>query len=142
MRPPKELRIKIDVWENPVVYTSTRDWSNLYGTMRSESEKKENHEKSHEKRVMRRKLLVIVIRDGLRESVSSPFFDPCRFPSSGNELLAGSQGGHAEHVIGDADPERISKRLERWKSRTSMKTSQRLNFCPARSGSESVYGPN
>ena len=32
------LGIKIDVWENLVVYASTRDWSSLYGTMRSESE--------------------------------------------------------------------------------------------------------
>ena len=30
--------IKIDVWENPVVYTSTRDWSSLYGAIRSEPE--------------------------------------------------------------------------------------------------------
>ena len=27
-----------DVWENPMVYASTRDWSSLYGTMRFESE--------------------------------------------------------------------------------------------------------
>ena len=31
------LGIKIDALENPVVYASTRDWSSLYGTMRSES---------------------------------------------------------------------------------------------------------
>ena len=30
--------IKIDVWENPVVYASTRDWSSLYGAVRSEPE--------------------------------------------------------------------------------------------------------
>ena len=30
--------IKIDVWENPVVYASTRDWSSLYGAIRSEPE--------------------------------------------------------------------------------------------------------
>ena len=29
---------KIDVWENPIVYASTRDWSCLYGRMRFESE--------------------------------------------------------------------------------------------------------
>ena len=33
-----ELGIKIDIWENPVVYALTRDWSSLYSTMRSESE--------------------------------------------------------------------------------------------------------
>ena len=32
------LGIKIGVWENPVVHASTRDWSNLYGKMRSGSE--------------------------------------------------------------------------------------------------------
>ena len=32
------LGIKIDVWENPVVYASTRDWSSLYGMMSSQSE--------------------------------------------------------------------------------------------------------
>ena len=30
--------IKIDVWENPVVYASTWDWSSLYGAIRSEPE--------------------------------------------------------------------------------------------------------
>ena len=30
--------IKIDVWENPVLYASTRDWSSLYGAIRSEPE--------------------------------------------------------------------------------------------------------
>ena len=29
---------KIEVWENPVVYASTRDWSSLYGAIRSEPE--------------------------------------------------------------------------------------------------------
>ena len=29
---------KIDVWENPVVYASTRDWSCLFGAIRSEPE--------------------------------------------------------------------------------------------------------
>ena len=38
MRPLKGLGIKIDVWENPVVCTSTRDWSSLYGAIRSEPE--------------------------------------------------------------------------------------------------------
>ena len=38
MRPPKGLGIKIDVWENPIVYATTPDWSSLYGTMRVESE--------------------------------------------------------------------------------------------------------
>ena len=38
MRPLKGLGIKIDVWENPVVYASTRDWSSLYGAIRSEPE--------------------------------------------------------------------------------------------------------
>ena len=37
-RPMKGLGIKIDVWENPVVYASTRDWSNLYGAIRFEPE--------------------------------------------------------------------------------------------------------
>ena len=36
--PLRRLGLKIDVWENPVVYASTWDWSCLYGTMRSESE--------------------------------------------------------------------------------------------------------
>ena len=31
------LGIKTNVWEYPVAYASTRDWSSLYGTMRSES---------------------------------------------------------------------------------------------------------
>ena len=35
----KGLGIKIDAWENPVVYTSTRDWPRLYGAIRSEPEK-------------------------------------------------------------------------------------------------------
>ena len=30
--------MKINVWENPAVYASTRDFSSLYGTMLSESE--------------------------------------------------------------------------------------------------------
>ena len=30
--------IKIDVWENPVVYALTQDWSSLYGAIRSEPE--------------------------------------------------------------------------------------------------------
>ena len=30
--------IKIDVWESPVVYASTRDCSSLYGAIRSEPE--------------------------------------------------------------------------------------------------------
>ena len=30
MRPLKGVGIKIDVWENPVVYASTREWSSLY----------------------------------------------------------------------------------------------------------------
>ena len=34
----RSLGIKIDVWENPVVYASTRDWSSLYGAIRSEPE--------------------------------------------------------------------------------------------------------
>ena len=34
----RELGIKIDVWENPIVYATTPDWSSLYGTMRVESE--------------------------------------------------------------------------------------------------------
>ena len=34
----KGLAIKIDVWENPVMYASTRDWSSLYSAMRSEPE--------------------------------------------------------------------------------------------------------
>ena len=38
VRPLKGLGIKIDVWENAVVYASTRDWSNLYGAIRSEPE--------------------------------------------------------------------------------------------------------
>ena len=38
MRPLKGVGIKIDVWENPVVYASTRDWSSLYGAIRSEPE--------------------------------------------------------------------------------------------------------
>ena len=38
VRPLKGLGIKIDVWENPVVYASTRDWSSLYGAIRSEPE--------------------------------------------------------------------------------------------------------
>ena len=32
------LGIKIDVWESPVVHASTRDWSGLYGAIRSEPE--------------------------------------------------------------------------------------------------------
>ena len=32
------LGIKIDVWESPMVYASTRHWSSLYGTMLSGSE--------------------------------------------------------------------------------------------------------
>ena len=32
------LGIKIDVWENPIVYATTPDWSSLYGTLRVESE--------------------------------------------------------------------------------------------------------
>ena len=38
VRPLKGLGIKIEVWENPVVYASTRDWSSLYGAIRSEPE--------------------------------------------------------------------------------------------------------
>ena len=38
MWPLKGLGIKIDVWENPVVYASTRDWSSRYGAIRSEPE--------------------------------------------------------------------------------------------------------
>ena len=38
MRPLKGVGIKIEVWENPVVYASTRDWSSLYGAIRSEPE--------------------------------------------------------------------------------------------------------
>ena len=38
MRPLQGVGIKIDVWENPVVYASTRDWSSLYGAIRSEPE--------------------------------------------------------------------------------------------------------
>ena len=38
VRPLKRLGVKIDVWENPVVYASTRDWSCLYGAIRSEPE--------------------------------------------------------------------------------------------------------
>ena len=34
----KGLGIKIDVWENPVVYASTRDYSCLYGAIRFEPE--------------------------------------------------------------------------------------------------------
>ena len=34
----KGVVIQIDVWENPVVYASTRDWSSLYGAIRSEPE--------------------------------------------------------------------------------------------------------
>ena len=34
----KGLGIKIDAWENPVVYASTRDWSGMYGAIRSEPE--------------------------------------------------------------------------------------------------------
>ena len=36
VRPLKGVGIKIDVWENPVVYASTRDWSSLYGAILSE----------------------------------------------------------------------------------------------------------
>ena len=39
VRPLKGLGIKIDVWEYPVVYASTRDWSSLYGAIRSEPER-------------------------------------------------------------------------------------------------------
>ena len=35
MWPLRGLGIKIDVWEKPLVYASTRDWSCLYCTMRS-----------------------------------------------------------------------------------------------------------
>ena len=38
LTPPKGLGIKIDVWENPIAYATTPDWSSLYGTMRVESE--------------------------------------------------------------------------------------------------------
>ena len=38
VRPLKGLGMKIDVWENPVVYASTRDWSSLYGAIRFEPE--------------------------------------------------------------------------------------------------------
>ena len=40
MRPLKGVGINIDVWENPVVYASTRDYSSLYGAIRSEPELK------------------------------------------------------------------------------------------------------
>ena len=34
VRPPRKgLGIKIDVWENPRVCASTRDWSSLYGAI-------------------------------------------------------------------------------------------------------------
>ena len=39
VRPLKGLGIKIDVCENPMVYASTRDWSRLYGAIRSETER-------------------------------------------------------------------------------------------------------
>ena len=41
------LGLKIDVWENPVVYASTRDWSSLYGAIRSEPETAAQSSRSH-----------------------------------------------------------------------------------------------
>ena len=34
----QRLGVKIDIWEYPMMYASTRVWSSLYGMMRSESE--------------------------------------------------------------------------------------------------------
>ena len=47
VRPLKGLGIKIDVWENPLVYASTRDWSSLYGAIRSEPETATQSSYSH-----------------------------------------------------------------------------------------------
>ena len=37
----------IDVWENPVVYASTRDWSSLCGAIGSEPETAGQSSRSH-----------------------------------------------------------------------------------------------
>ena len=41
------LGLRIDVWENPVVYASTRDWSSLYGAIHSEPETAAQSSRSH-----------------------------------------------------------------------------------------------